>query len=208
MSSLWRRWRRIVAPEEAALDDAIDDRRAVRGGQGAVRELFAEIAAADLEAFERVRENRWVAPFRDEGDFRVLEIQALKGLRYTVAWGVSLSYVPHDTPSGPRFHRTAKAARIDLGQLGSWHGDPPCSVNWRTRMEDGAVRGYWIPTEVAEMWRCSRPKAEMFWERTAAPAGVRATALEQRGQIHLGPMPDDVARYAAERMAGPPTARA
>lgn len=44
----------------------------------------------------------------------LLKLQALKGARYTVWWGVSLSYMPHNWQAGLRWHRTFKSARFDL----------------------------------------------------------------------------------------------
>lgn len=44
----------------------------------------------------------------------LIKLQALKGGSYSVCWGVSLSYIPHQTRSGLRWHRGFMSSRFDL----------------------------------------------------------------------------------------------
>ena len=143
MAGLWERWYRWKRPDEAELDDAIASGRAVAAPRGAVRDLFAEIAARDLEGFERVNDNRWVAPHAD-GGFRVLEMRALKGYHYTLAWGVARS----------------RTAPVDECEFGSLADVPVGTVHWRVRPEGG----WWFPDEIEALWESCRPAAEAFWQ--------------------------------------------
>jgi hypothetical protein len=199
----WQRWRRLQRPDEAELEDAIREGRAVAAPRGAVRDLFAEIASRDLEGFERCAPGRWVAPL-GEGDFRVLEMWAMKGSAYTLAWGVSLGYVPRLAAAGPRFHRTPKAARLDLHEVAT-EGDeadiPVCTATWRTR-PDG---GWWLPDDIRALWASCAPAARSFWERASTPDQVLAVALEQHAAPSIGhePAPLLVAAFAAARADEP-----
>jgi hypothetical protein len=64
--------------------------------------------------FEWAGDSKWVrsdrAPIR-----HVVEARAGRHGMRVMQWGVSLDYVPHLVGSAVRWHRTAKAARLDLG---------------------------------------------------------------------------------------------
>lgn len=198
------RWRRVDTSEHDAeqrrFRRARERGEAVRGGPGAIHDLFREAAADELAAFEEVRRGFWVQALGD-GDFRVLRLVAMKGMSYCPQYGVSLSYVPVVRERSTRFHRTAKAAEPDLfescfvserGPLVRWFSDPgPPPSTW------------WIGADVAAFREATLERAHAFWSRTATTEGVLATALAQAGDdvyASRATKPLMVAAFAAARL--------
>lgn len=64
----------------------------------------------------------------------LLKLQAIKGASYSVWWGVSLSYMPHEWGSRLRWHRSIKSSRFDLFEIpgnspGNWYENESCLVD-------------------------------------------------------------------------------
>lgn len=104
--------------------------------------------------FESYRKLMWVrsgdAPIR-----QVFRLEQFKGAALDFAWGLSLDFVPHVSGSHVKWHRTPKAAMLDLGvRPRRPRGNSGLTYLWgvaplRSRIESA----------IEEV----RPKAEKFW---------------------------------------------
>jgi hypothetical protein len=50
----------------------------------------------------------------DKDITRIVKLQKLKGAKFTLWWGLSLAYMPHEWSRGVHWHSTLKSARPDL----------------------------------------------------------------------------------------------
>ncbi len=204
------RWRRVDTSwydaEQRRFRKARKRGHAVEGGPGAIHDLFRDVAAVDLRAFEEVRRGFWVEPLGD-GDFRILRLVAMKGMTYCPLYGVSLGYVPVVRPSSTRFHRTPKAAEPDLFES--------CFVSERAPLvryfHDASTPAttWWIAPDVAAFWSETRPRALSFWRQTATTEGVLEKALAQAADdtyVSRARKPLMVAAFAAARLRDRPRA--
>ena len=163
----------------------------VRVRQGEVRDLVAERLPAALGDFERVRENRFVAPAVREGEWRVLEVAAYKGMSYGLHWGISLPYLPDDRG---RRHRTAKAAQLDLFERGEarasyWFGEDP---------RDEPLVWYVLP-EIDAMVAEAAARARAFRARTETPSGVVEEARRRIAAPDWKWRQEEIAALAAQQ---------
>ena len=78
-----------------------------------VYRLFEEISQPAQQGFVTIRAGLYGKVINDDLK-HVLKLQALKGDSYSVWWGLSLSFMPHAWQRQLRWHRSVKAARLDL----------------------------------------------------------------------------------------------
>ena len=170
----------------------------MRGGPGAIDrwpdpipiEQFNQALARTLgsalseNGFEAVARRRWVrssrAPIRD-----LLEVEALKGVRYCPMWGFSLDFVPHVTTSGEtKWHRTPKSARFDFVYR------PIDYVPLASETHDWDVSPVATPDELQEdlvrVTRMVMAQAVPFWERVRGIEDLPSVYREHRSRPSVG----------------------
>jgi hypothetical protein len=100
---------------------------------------------------------------------RLFELQLLKGASLKACWGFSLDFVPHLSGGSLRWHRSNKAARLDV------FVDPrvltqPCFLY-------GAEK---FRSELVSLLKQAVPAAEVVWARGATFAGMLDIICEIR----------------------------
>jgi hypothetical protein len=155
-----------------------------------VRALAAEVIGADLPDFARVEDGRYVKQI-DADIAHVLKLKELKGAQYSLAWGVSLAYVPDKASLPLRFHGTLERARLDLWQdshLRAGEQAPPSELASGLHGEDILRSG------LTSMWRSALPLAQTWWEAASTLDGILGVSeeqvrLERPGEAHHDPPP-------------------
>ena len=159
----WDRFRKYMQGGPEAIDGWPDPIPIEEFNQAVGRTLGAALAE---NGFEPVAPRRWVRS-RHDGIRDVLELQALKGVAYSPAWGFSLDFVPHVTSGGDtKWHRTPKSARFDLVY---WPTDtvpqPSDTSDWN--MSPVATREE-LDDDLARVTRLVIAQALPFFERVRA----------------------------------------
>jgi hypothetical protein len=113
----------------------------------------------------------------NEDIVHIMKLQAMKGRSYTVRWGVSLTYFPHEWRSGLRWHRSFKSSRFDLFEL---PGDS--SSDWRENDKDQVHtlngKPYLLET-LQIMWNRLEPRIDNWFSSIRSLHGVLERAIEQ-----------------------------
>lgn len=155
-----------------------------------VRELADEVMGADLSGFTRLKDGRYAKKI-DADITHLAELLPWKGAQYSLAWGVSLSYVPNKVSLPLRFHRTLNSARLDLWQDSHSRAEPrtsPSDLATGSRGEHVARSG------LAAMWRWAFPLARTWWGSASTLDGILEIAVkqavtEQPGEVRHYPSP-------------------
>jgi hypothetical protein len=199
-----REVRASVRAREAWLDEvaAAIERGDARLGEE--RDIYELVAGCVDRSWERVADGTWTRPLAEEIR-AAIRIDALR-MRYQLQWGVSLAWVPAITPAGPRFHRTAKGARLALWEDGQYR-----DVQVRFTFHDN--RCVYLPRDVEQAWRSGERQAGPMFDRAVSPEGVLAVAQDQidhddwaRG-VHF-PSPRYVLAFTHARLGRADEARA
>jgi len=153
-----------------------------------VYDLFDKTAASGLGGFTLVKPGFSVRKV-SEDVAHVIKLQALKGLAYAVWWGVSLSYVPHVQGGRVRWHRTPKAARLDLFETPFDYFD--LADKDRDASEHFfAYNGHrleYLRETMTRMWNVVDDPIRSWFADTLDLVGVLARAEEHRHRAWRGP---------------------
>ena len=132
----------------------------------------------------------------NEDMVHLMKLQALKGASYSVWWGVSLSYVPHEWRSGLRWHRSFKSSRFDVFEI------PGTSVaDWREIERDMAHtlygKAYFMET-LHTMWKRLGQSVQDWFSSVQSIRDVLSKAREQADRKWTGAHhhPDPLMVYA------------
>ena len=171
----WDRFQKYMRGGPEAIDGWPDQIPIEEFNQAVGRTLGSALAE---NGFEAVAPRRWVRS-RHDSIRDVLELQALKGVAYSPAWGFSLDFVPHVTSGGDtKWHRTPKSARFDLVY---WPTDvvPPASDTLDWNMSPFATREE-LEDDLARVTRLVIAQAMPFFERVRAVADLLVSIVSVR----------------------------
>lgn len=141
--------------------------------------VFEEIVQPTQLGFLPIRKGVY-AQIVNNDITHLLKLVALKGTLYTLKWGLSLSYVPHEWRKGLRWHKSFKSSQFDLFCLaneGVYHG-----ADWRELIS------YLIQTSNGEeylrlttktMWGALRQEVINWFSSTQTLQSVLQKADEQ-----------------------------
>jgi hypothetical protein len=168
-----------------------------------VRALADEIIRGDLPDFERL-EDGFYAKRIDADITHVLKLLSWKGSQYSLAWGVSLAYVPDKVSLPLRFHRTLEGARLDLWQDSNSPADSKASP---ADLASGLHREGVARSGLAAMWRRALPLARTWWEDASTLDGILRIAehqalAERPDEVHHHPPPQLVCGLTMARLGG------
>jgi len=156
-----------------------------------VYDLFGNTAASGLDGFTTVKPGFYAREVT--GDVaHVVKLQAVKGLTYTVWWGVSLSYLPHVQGGRVRWHRTLKAARLDLFETPFDYFE----LTHEDREETGRFCAYaghrieYLRESMTRAWSAVDDPIRSWFAGMQDVASVLAKAEEQRTRQWRGPRHD------------------
>jgi hypothetical protein len=133
-----------------------------------------EVLGAALPGFQAVKSGSYA---RSAGPdvTQVVQLKAWKGELYTIAWGVSLSFVPDRLALPLRFHRTLKSARLDL-----WDDSLALAERQGAARDDAIVSASGgekaVQRGLQAVWRSVEPHARSSWMSTQSLEGVLAFA--------------------------------
>jgi hypothetical protein len=160
-----------------------------------VYQAFDELAQPGRLGFVTIRTGLYGRVVNDDL-VHLMKLQALKGASYSVWWGVSLSYVPHEWRTGLRWHRSLRSSRFDLFEI------PGASAaDWRETEKDIAHTQYgktYFAETLHTMWARLRPQVTAWLSSVQSIAGVLSKAHEQAERKWTGPLhhPNPLLVYA------------
>jgi hypothetical protein len=174
-----------------------------------LRDRFDRVAALDRDGFEQIKPGV-VARIVEDGIVQLAKLLSLKDGTYSLHWGVSLPWMPHEFQPKPKWHRTLKSARMDLFEwpltLPPAPGESP--NEWYVNLSHGPQ---YMEVTFDAMWRRLGPRMNAFFERVRTAAAVMATAQAQCADkdntYHHDPHPQLVLAFTAAQR-GDPTAAA
>ena len=153
-----------------------------------VRACFDEVARPARLGFSPIRRGLY-GRFAGDEIVQLLKIQPLKGLGYTVWWGVSLAWMPHDWASGMHWHKTLNAARLDLYET-PHDLFAPSSAGWRAEINWVAEAGYGeshCRETMERMWANLETVLMTWFLATSSLEGVLKKARAQVARVWVGP---------------------
>jgi hypothetical protein len=165
-----------------------------------LREHFDRVAAFDRDGFEQIKPGLHARSV-DDGIVQLAKLLSFKDGTYSLQWGVSLPWMPHEFAPKPKWHRTLKAARMDLFEwpvtLEPMPGESPSE--WDVSLFHGPQ---YMALTFDAMWRRLGPRMKTWFERVRTPAAVLAAAQAQCEQTNChDPDPRLVLAFTAARVA-------
>jgi hypothetical protein len=82
-----------------------------------IYQVFEETIRPVQLGFVPLKTGFYARPINDD-IVHLLKLLALKGRTYTLKWGVSLSYIPHEYEKNLRWHKSFKSSKFDLFYFG------------------------------------------------------------------------------------------
>jgi hypothetical protein len=145
-----------------------------------VYETFDEIAQPARLGFSPIKRGLYGRAVSDEIT-HLMKLQALKGASYSVWWGVSLAYVPHEWRERLRWHRSFKSARFELFETPTTYF-PELESDWREKNKYIAAKGHgesYLRETMQTMWEQLHEHILAYFSATQSLAGVLQKAQEQ-----------------------------
>ena len=168
----WRRKREQAIQHAIASGDAYV-------APSAVRAIFCEVAASDLEhrGFRFFRDRHFLREI-DPDIIQIFGLGRIGALQYGLECGVSLAFVPHDWKRRIAWHRTEKAARLDLFRYP--FNDDRIAEDLRDRMRIDAFEGVArLRFNMARSWQAQGPELLSWLEETRTLEQIAQRAREQ-----------------------------
>jgi hypothetical protein len=164
-----------------------------------------EVVGTSLAGFQTVKSGRY-ARLESQDVIQVVQLKAWKGESYTIAWGVSLAFVPDRLALPLRFHRTLKSARLDL-----WEDSLILAERLGRSTDDGVISALEgveaVRHQFQAAWRLVESHAQSWWLRSRNLDGVLALADALAADSDLDmirfPPPDAVAALVCARIGRP-----
>jgi hypothetical protein len=133
-----------------------------------------EAVGTTLPDFQAVKSGCYVRS--DSADvIQMVQLKAWKGELYTIAWGVSLSFVPDRLALPLRFHRTLKSARLDL-----WDDSLARAERHGTARDDAVVSALdgeeAVHRGLQAVWQSVEPHARSLWMSARSLEGMLSLA--------------------------------
>jgi hypothetical protein len=174
-----------------------------------LREHFDRVTALARDGFEPIKPGVYARSVQD-GIVQLAQLMSFKDGTYSLAWGVSLPWMPHGFVPKPKWHRTLKSARLDLYEwpvtLVPAPGESP--NEWHVSLSHGPE---YMALTFDAMWRRLGPRMNAFFERVSGSEAVLATAQSQcadKDKVFTCHSPDPrlVLAFTAAHLADPATA--
>ena len=167
-----------------------------------LRDHFERVTALDRDGFEPIKPSLHARSV-DDGIVQLVKLLSFKDGTYSLQWGVSLPWMPHEFQPRPKWHRTLKAARMDLFEWPSTlqpiAGESP--NEWHVSLSHGPQ---YMAMTFDAMWRRLGPRMHTFFERVRTADAVLAVARAQCAQpLCSDPDPRLVLAFTAARLADP-----
>jgi hypothetical protein len=164
-----------------------------------VYQVFEEIAQPGRLGFATIRSGLYGKAVNSE-IVHLVKLQALKGMSYTVWWGVSLSFVPHKWNCGLRWHRAFKSSRFDLFET-PFDYFPLAATEWRESekyIADTLHGESYLKRSLDVMWKGLGQELLAWFTSTQSLDGVLQKAREQteRNWVGFNHHPDPLMVYA------------
>jgi len=153
-----------------------------------VYRLFQENAQPHELGFSQIKAGLFGKEISQE-IIHLLKLTALKGASYTIWWGASLSYIPHDWQTQLRWHRTLKMARFDLFETPGDYPDLRIR-NWRDEENYFVERLHgekFLKKSMLKMWDNLRKPIQNWFSKTQTLMEILARAREQKQRKWIGP---------------------
>jgi hypothetical protein len=156
---------------------------------------------ADVPDFARLEQSFYGKQI-DADLAHVLKLVAWKGAAYSLAWGVSIAYVPDRASLPLRFHRRLERARLDLWQDSHLPADPQAPP---IELASGLHGERVLRSGLTEMWRSALPLARTWWEVASTLDGILGVSDKQvhrelPGGAHRHPSPQLIWVLTAARL--------
>jgi hypothetical protein len=173
-----------------------------------LRDHFDRVAALGRDSFEPIKPGVYARSVED-GIVQLAKLLSFKDGTYSLQWGVSLPWMPHEFQPKPKWHRTPKSARMDLFE---WRlsivpdvGESP--NEWFVSLSHGPQ---YMALTFEAMWRRLGPRMKRFFDQVFTADAVMSAAQAQSGDMTLchDPHPRLVLAFTAARLADPAAADA
>jgi hypothetical protein len=152
-----------------------------------VYQSFEELAQPEQIGFSKVKTGLYGKSI-NEYLVQLIKLQALKGKSYTIWWGISLSYLPHQWTERLEWHRSFKASRFDLFETPTDYF-PQLIKNWR-QAEDYVTDTLHGPIYFQDtlhiMWKQLSPEVLAWFSTMHSLEDVLAKAQEQVNRKWIG----------------------
>jgi len=130
----------------------------------------------------------------------LMKLQALKGAGYSVWWGVSLPYMPHEWRTSLRWHRTFKSSRLDLFETPHDYF-PAIMADWREGekyVADTLHGELYLQETLQLMWKRLHHEITTWFSSVQSLDSILQKAHEQVERKWTGPhhQPDPLMVYA------------
>jgi hypothetical protein len=174
-----------------------------------LRDHFDRVVALGRDGFEHVKPGIYARSVGDDV-VQLAKLLSSKDGTYSLQWGVSLPWMPHEFVPKPRWHRTLKSARMDLFEwpvtLVPVVGESP--NEWHVNLSHGPA---YMALTFDAMWRRLGPRMNAFFERVrtggAVLAAAQAQCADKDSQFSChDPHPQLVLAFTAARLADAATA--
>jgi hypothetical protein len=171
-----------------------------------LRKHFDRVAALADHGFELIKPGVYARSVED-GIVQLGKLMTFKDGTYSLHWGVSLPWMPHEFLPKPKWHRTLKSARMDLFEwpvtLETAPGESP--NEWHVNLSH---RPQYMALTFDAMWRRLGPRMKAYFERVRTAHAVLAVAQAQCAEKTHDPDPRLVLAFTAARLADPAAADA
>jgi hypothetical protein len=133
---------------------------------------FDQIVAPGSFGFGSVKRGLAAVQVNDD-IFHVIQFCAGKGSLYSIRWGVSLAYVPHEWSDKCKFHRTLKSVHFDLFENASdFLVKDPYSGEDRQYLVNTLHGETCLRGDLTRAWRLLQPVTQQWFASCAGLDGV------------------------------------
>lgn len=142
-----------------------------------LRDHFDRVAALGRDGFESIKPGVYARSV-DDGIVQLVKLLSFKDGTYSLQWGVSLPWMPHQFQPKPKWHRTLTSARMDLfdspSTLQCVAGESP--NEWHVNLSHGPQ---YMALTFDAMWSRLAPRMNAFLGRVRTADTVMAMARAQ-----------------------------